>query len=164
MAAPARLELPTRDDAGWRRDVPRAVLVALAVALAACPTAGPRPVVRVDAPATAPGAPADAQALRIARAVRSVAGEERLACVDAGGAVLLSCTPADTGSRSVQVRLTVRRAGTGVEVIADAPFARAGDPDVCRLAQRLARSIDAELGMPAARVHPGSGCPVDDGR
>ncbi|WP_242395936.1 hypothetical protein [Anaeromyxobacter oryzisoli] len=142
-----------------RRSLP--LLAAALAGLVGCRSAGPWPVVRVDAPAAAPGAPADAQALGIAQAVRTVAAEERLTCRAEGGAVLLVCTPGDVGSRLVQARLAVRRAGTGVEVIADAPFARPGDRDVCRLAGRLVRAIDAELGLPAARIHPGSGCASD---
>ncbi|BDG01738.1 hypothetical protein [Anaeromyxobacter oryzae] len=140
---------------------PRLAVLAITAALAlACRTAEPRALVRVDAPPAEPGAPADAQALRVERAVRSVADEERLVCLEGGGAVLLTCSPADVGSRSVQVRLTVQRAGSGIEVIGDAPFAHPGDPDVCRLASRLVRAVDAELGVPSARVHPGSGCPM----
>jgi hypothetical protein len=150
----------TRSGDGRSTTVARLGIAVALAAVAACRTAEPRPVVRIDAPVAEPGAPADAQALRIAQAVRSVADEERLGCREGAGTVILSCSPNDVGSRTVQVRLTVQRAGTGVEIVAEAPFARAGDPDVCRLAVRLVRAVDAEVGMPVARVHPGSGCPA----
>jgi hypothetical protein len=136
-----------------------AVAAAVAATLPACRSTEPRPLVRVDAPGGDAGGAAVAAALRIARAVRAVAEEERLACVEGSGPVVITCSPGDVGSRSVQVRLTVRRAGSGVEVLADAPFAGAGDPEVCRLAARLVRAIDAELGPRSARVHGASGCP-----
>lgn len=141
---------------------PRAAALALAAGAAlACATgagAGPSTLLRVDAPGSPAGAEADAQELRIARGVREVGRDERLVCVPAGGALVLVCSPADVGTRTAQVRVTLRRAGRGYEVDAEGPFVRKGDPALCSLQRRLARAIDAEVGFPAARLHGGSGC------
>lgn len=142
----------------------RPALAALALALAACggPAATSRPLLRIDRPGGgASGAAALAAAdaaldLRVADAVRAVAAQERMVCHE-GTAELLTCSPADVGSRTANVTLVVVRTTLGHDVVARGPFA--GRPGVCALQGRLAAAVRAALGPAAAHPHPRSGCP-----
>lgn len=140
------------------RPARRAALAAALIALAGCRgTAGA--VIRVDPPPAEPGAVTDAQRFRIARAIRDVAALDRMECREGSGPSLLSCFPADVGTRSAQVTIQLERSGSGYEVSLVESFLALGGPKaLCAMQARLARGIDAELGIPSARLDPRGRC------
>lgn len=137
---------------------------ALAVAVAALLGAGCRtPAVarlRVDPPPARPGAEPGAGALSVERALREVSVEERLACRESAGPVVLTCSPGDVGTRTAQVTVELLRAGAGYEVsLTESVLPPLGRPEgLCALQRRIARAIDAEAGMPVTRIDPRSRC------
>ncbi|ACG72608.1 conserved hypothetical protein [Anaeromyxobacter sp. K] len=129
----------------------RLAAIAAALALSACRTTAGA-VLRVDPPPSEPGAVADAQQYRIARAIRDVVATDRMECREGSGPVLLSCFPADVGTRSAQVTIQLERSGSGYQVSLVESFLALGGPKaLCAVQDRLIRGIDAELGVPSAK-------------
>jgi hypothetical protein len=141
----------------------RLLPAAWALALSACATSATPALLRVDPPPPAPGAVADASEQRIARAVHDAVAADRFQCRPGAGAPdLLTCSPVDVGSRSVQATVHLERAASGyrVRIEEGALPGFHGDPAaVCALQRRIARAIDAELGVPSARPDPRGRCP-----
>jgi hypothetical protein len=139
----------------------RPLVLTAALVLAGCATSGGPALLRVDPP-PAGNAVADGSELRIAQAIRDTAADERLACrPGSGGAVLLTCSPADIGSRAAQATIHLERAGTGYRVRieeAAVPGFHADPAALCSLQKRLQRAIDAALGVPSTHPDPQGRC------
>jgi hypothetical protein len=136
-----------------------------ALAFAACrATAGL--TVRIDPPPPEPGAPADAQALRLEQAVREVAAADQLECRARRGQApeLLSCWPGALGSQTEFVRLHLTRAGTGYEIrVVESTSLFTRPRTLCRVQRQLTTAIDAQLGLPSAHPDPQHECAAGGG-
>ncbi|HTN54493.1 MAG TPA: hypothetical protein VML50_18940 [Anaeromyxobacter sp.] len=131
--------------------------------LAACASGGTG-LLRVDAlPSEGPFGepPAD----RLVRAIQLVAGTERLVCRPGTGGDLLTCSPADLGTRTAQATIHLEPSGSGYRVRLEetsVPFLR-DTAGLCALQRRIAQAIDLELGVPSAHPDPRGVCGPEQG-